>query len=241
MYRTLQAEGIIQTAEQLRRRIVERFPDSGLGRVAAELLVVAREAQGRSEDMVRPHKPLRIGAAAVISLILLGLGVGLIEVDPHWSEFDLAEFVQVLEAGINALVLIGGAIFFLVTGEARIKRSRVLKATHELRALAHVVDMHQLAKDPDRILCGPSTASSPDLQMTPYEMTRYLNYCSEMLSLIGKIAAYYVQRFEDPVAEEAVNELEDLTTGLARKVWQKIMIVHQMQARRDDTSRPSLV
>jgi hypothetical protein len=147
----------------------------------------------------------------------------------------------VLEAGINALVLIGGAIFFLVTGEARIKRSRVLKATHELRALAHVVDMHQLAKDPDRILCGPGTASSPDLQMTPYEMTRYLNYCSEMLSLIGKIAAYYVQRFEDPVAEDAVNELEDLTTGLARKVWQKIMIVHQMQAQRGDSSRPSLV
>ena len=51
-----------------------------------------------------------------------------------------------------------------------------------------------------------------------------------MLSLIGKIGAYYVQDFDDPVALEAVNELEDLTTGLSQKMWQKIMIVQQQRS-----------
>ena len=48
---------------------------------------------------------------------------------------------------------------------------------------------------------------------------------SEMLSLTGKIAALYVQDFEDGVAVQAVNEIEDLTTGLSRKIWQKLTIV----------------
>ena len=52
----------------------------------------------------------------------------------------------------------------------------------------------------------------------------------EMLSLIGKIAALYVQRFDDPVALSAVDEIESLTTSLSRKMWQKIMIVNQGKA-----------
>jgi hypothetical protein len=35
-----------------------------------------------------------------------------------------------------------------------------------------------------------------------------------------------VQKFDDPVALAAVNEVEDLTTGLSRKIWQKIMILN---------------
>lgn len=57
-------------------------------------------------------------------------------------------------------------------------------------------------------------------------MTRYLDYSSEMLSLAGKVAALYAQGFSDPVALSAVNEVENLTTGLSRKIWQKIMILH---------------
>ena len=59
----------------------------------------------------------------------------------------------------------------------------------------------------------------------PIYLGRYLDYCSEMLSLTGKVAALYVQDFEDDVAVQAVNEIEDLTTGLARKIWQKLTIV----------------
>jgi hypothetical protein len=39
------------------------------------------------------------------------------------------------------------------------------------------------------------------------------------------VAFLYVQRFDDPVSVNAVNDLENLTTGLSRKIWQKIMVL----------------
>ena len=66
--------------------------------------------------------------------------------------------------------------------------------------------------------------------MTDFELSRYLDYCSEMLSLTGKVATLYVQRFDDPVALSAVDQIEDLTTGLSRKIWQKIVIINQGRA-----------
>ena len=150
-------------------------------------------------------------------------------VNASWprSGFDLVVLVQVSEAGLNVFLLLGGAVLFLVTAETRIKRRRALKAIHELRALAHVIDMHQLTKDPERLLAHRNpTPSSPKQKLSSGELERYLDYCSEMLSLIGKLAALYVQKFDDPVALAAVNEVEDLTTGLSRKIWQKIMIIN---------------
>jgi hypothetical protein len=131
---------------------------------------------------------------------------------------------------LNVVILLAAAILFLVTTERRIKRGRALKAIHELRALAHVIDMHQLTKDPERVLLQTkNTASSPKPNLTPAQLTRYLDYCSEMLSLIGKLAALYVQQFDDSVALDAVNDIEQLTNGLSRKIWQKISILNAAQ------------
>ena len=151
---------------------------------------------------------------------------GVVSVKFPNSAPDFFNLLQLLEAGLNDLVFIGAAIFFLFTLESRLKRRRVLKALHELRSLAHIVDIHQLTKDPERLLqAGQDTASSPKRTMSQFELSRYLDYCSEMLSLIGKVAALYVQRFDDPVVLSAVDEVEDLTTGLSRKIWQKITVL----------------
>jgi len=37
--------------------------------------------------------------------------------------------------------------YFLINLEARIKRSRVAPQIHALRAIAHVIDMHQLTRE----------------------------------------------------------------------------------------------
>jgi hypothetical protein len=110
-----------------------------------------------------------------------------------------------------------------------VKRRRALAVLHELRSLAHIVDMHQLTKDPDRADGrGADTASSPKRPLTRFELTRYLDYCSEMLSLISKIGALYVQGSYDPVVLAAVDQVEDLASGLSRKIWQKIMILERL-------------
>jgi hypothetical protein len=108
----------------------------------------------------------------------------------------------------------------------RIKRRRALRELHFFRSIAHVIDMHQLTKDPSAILGGVEpTPNSPRRTMTRYELTRYLDYCSELQSLTGKLAALYAQNMPDPVVINAVNDIEDLTANFSRKVWQKITIL----------------
>jgi hypothetical protein len=231
MYRSLDSEKIVDTIGKLCRRIDERFPDSGLSRVCRELLTIAGESQQRSAWIAKPQKSLRV--ATWVLVIIMAAGLAVIFANAAWPRggFDLVALVQVSEAGLNITILLGAAALFLATVEVRIKRGRALKAIHELRALAHVIDMHQLTKDPERLLVrGKDTASSPKRTLSGPELIRYLDYCSEMLSLIGKLAALYVQKFNDPVALAAVNEVEELTTGLSRKIWQKIMILDSFLA-----------
>ena len=156
------------------------------------------------------------------------------------SDSGIVDVITLMEAGINDVVLIGAAIFFLLSFETRYKRQRALKAIHELRSIAHVIDMHQLTKDPHRIMKRANyvhMGQSPKLKMTEFQLRRYLDYCSEMLSLVGKIAAVYVQEFDDGVAMASASELEALTTGLSGKIWQKIAILHS--AGQDDSPTQS--
>ena len=51
------------------------------------------------------------------------------------------------------------------------------------------------------------------------------------MTVISKLAALHVQEFSDPVTLSAVNDIEDLTQGLSRKIWQKIMILDRILAR----------
>lgn len=232
MYRHLNADKTIATIKTLDSRIAERFPVSGLSRVCNELSVVANESKARALRIARPNHGLRLFVGMVVLLGLIGLfySISLLEVSSR--PFDIAELVQITEAGMNDVVLIGAAILFLITVEVRVKRARALEALHELRSIAHVIDMHQLTKDPGRFAREKIlTASSPPSEMSAYELTRYLDYCSEMLSLTGKVGALYAQNFKDAVVLSAVNELENLTTGLSRKIWQKIMILHLLDGR----------
>jgi hypothetical protein len=64
--------------------------------------------------------------------------------------------------------------------------------------------------------------------MTPFELNRYLDYCSDGLAMISKIAALYVQSFQDPIVLDAVDDVEDLTAGFSRKIWQKITILDNL-------------
>ena len=74
--------------------------------------------------------------------------------------------------------------------------------------------MHQLTKDPSAVLRdGPATVHSPKREMSQFELNRYLDYCSEMVSLVSKVGFLYIQEFNDPQAVNAVNDLETLTNG----------------------------
>ena len=198
MYRTIRADKIISTAEQLVARVRERFPDSGLAKVSEEILAVARETDERCRLISRPNTPLRLG---VVTLIVLGAVLATMvvrNVRLNEAVWDASNFIQASESLLGDVVFLGAGIAFLLTLETRMKRGRALTAINELRALAHIIDMHQLTKDPEMVLAHHvPTAASPQRNMTPFELNRYLDYCSEMLALVSKIAALYVQTFPD--------------------------------------------
>ena len=154
---------------------------------------------------------------------------------PAPTNTEATNILQTLDAVANLVVLAGALLIFLVTLQRRLGRHKALKALHQLRSLVHVIDMHQLTKDPSLVLGHEhDTAASPKRNMTPFELGRYLDYCSEMLSLTGKVAALYAQDLDDPVVVEAVNDIEMLATNLSRKIWQKIAILQsavQMQTK----------
>jgi hypothetical protein len=228
-HRSLDAGSIATTIERLCQRVEVRFPGSGLAGVCRELDAVAERAAETSAWIGRPILPLRIAVGLLVALILAGLVVTLAALRAPVEPLTLGELVQAIEAGVNDLVFVAVAVFFLLTLETRLKRRRALRAIHELRSIAHVIDMHQLTKDPEWVLDrGRETGILPPRTMNRFELSRYLDYCSEALSLTGKVAALYMKDFDDPVALQAVNEVEALTTGLSRKIWQKLTILYSM-------------
>ncbi|MEO1719964.1 MAG: hypothetical protein AAFR23_07025, partial [Pseudomonadota bacterium] len=115
------------------------------------------------------------------------------------------------DALLNTVVLMGAGMFFLATLESRWKRQRALDDLHQLRSIVHVIDMHQLTKDPRMLSDEQRTASSPVRSLSQFELTRYLDYCTEMLSLTAKIAALYAQSARDAAVLSAVSELETVS------------------------------
>lgn len=227
-YSELNPAPIASTILLLARRIQERFPGSSLSEVAAELVRVADQNQGVIEHLRRPLWWLRgltllaIGALAALSL---WAAIELSRMAKAGSE-SLADLLQGIDAATNELIFLSLVVFFMVSLETRLKRRTALRMLHRLRSIAHVVDMHQLTKDPEHVLRPvEATASSPERSLTRAQLARYLDYCSELLALASKLAALHAQHLQDPVVLDAVNDIESLTSDLSRKIWQKITIL----------------
>jgi hypothetical protein len=228
MYRHLDIDRILETVERLRRRIAERFPESNLRLVAAELRAVGEQARERVDRIRRPHWWLRALVGVAVALVgAAAIGAVWIALRMATGTPGVTEFLQGLDAAVNEILLVGAAVYFLFSFERRLKRREVLRALHELRSIAHVIDAHQLTKDPEGVLAPEfsPTASSPERRMTRHELARYLDYCSELLSLTAKLAAFHAQSDDDPVVLAAVNDVESLTGTLSNKIWQKMTIV----------------
>ena len=229
--RHLDPNKVVQTLDQLQARIEARFPDSGLAAVCADLALAGRTTELRARRLSRPFIALRL----FVGLILLAALAGEVSVATaiDWRQVlanGVVPLAQGLESAVNLVILSGGAAWFLLTLETRWKRRRVRAALNELRAFAHVVDMHQLTKDPTVVLGGAHpTSASPKRAMTEFQLARYLDYCAEMLALISKLAALYGLRSLDAEIDQSVREIESLTSDLGRKIWQKITILGELE------------
>ena len=230
-YRTLNAAEIVATIGTLEeQRIAERFPEAGLLKVCRDLIVIAREthqSRSGSRGLILRFASSSLPASS-LPWLLPASPFDLWHARDPSTDGDRSLRYRRRDRGASPIwpCLQSGALLFAVTLEDRFKRRESLRDLHVFRSFAHVIDMHQLTKDPATLLgAGPDTASSPKRTMSKYELTRYLDYCSEMQSLTGKLAALYAQNVPDPVVIDAVKDIEDLTANFSRKVWQKISIL----------------
>lgn len=235
-YTVLDPDKIIKTADILESRVQERFPNASLVGVATEIKAIANDAKLRAEELSQPIQWLRVATFASVFLgIMVFFFIG------TFLNFDRIatgafDFVQGVEATINAVVLAGLGFITIAKSEERIKRRKVLDGLHGLRSVIHIIDMHQLTKDPVSLRTGfKPTPSSPERKLRPNELVRYLDYCSEMLSITGKISALYAQAVPDMEVVNAVNDVEDLGGNLSRKIWQKIMLIEPEKTTRTIT------
>lgn len=221
--RTLNPERILETMAALHQRVTHRFPDSSLRNISGELVEVVRESVDTIRTIRQPYYWIR-GLVVLLLVLLVVLisraTIGLVA-DPTARD-TVQDRLSLANNFITSTVFMLGVVGFLVTLELRYKRQRALTALHELRAMAHIVDMHQLRKDPETFLLDGD--ASPK-KMPAIEMARYLQYCTELLAILSKVAALYVEGIPDPQTLEAADRLEALTTGLSRKIWQKISLL----------------
>jgi hypothetical protein len=214
------------TIDRLRRRILARFPARNLGLVAAQLSALAGEIVSASSTIRARLRVLRGLCRLVAVVLMVAAIVALAAAFRTALSGPFVDWIPLAESLVNDIVFVAIAVYFLVALPDRLERRRLLGLLHRLRSLAHVIDMHQLTKDPDRLRPGwQSTSQSVTVGLNRDEMESYLDYCSEMLSLVGKVAALCAEESQDAVVLETVSTIETLATGMSRKIWAKISLL----------------
>lgn len=232
-FRTLDPDMILATAERLEGRIAERFPERGLRQVAAEITALSRSIRDEVAALTPPIWGLRLLLGAVVlggGAIFLWVG-SIVPLNKVGR--DAIASLEGVEAAINTALLATLGLMALVRLEARVKRQRVARGLHQLRSVIHVIDMYQLTKDPAGLAPDlPPGGPAPRHEMDEAEMSRYLDYCTELLAITGKLAALYSQAVPDEGVASAVNDIELLGASLSRKIWQKITLINPKPAPR---------
>ena len=139
--RHLDPDKLIKTSAALAAWIDKDFNHAHLASVAANVHRLTQEAVVTAERIRRPIWPLRIG---IWGLVLAFVAGAVHQLVTH----RLDEILHFLDDTKGAALYIGAFLLAFITLEVRLKRRKAIQAVHELRSLAHIIDMHQLAKDP---------------------------------------------------------------------------------------------
>jgi hypothetical protein len=239
-YERLDGREVREVIRYLGERIDEYLPNHPglrsatrtLGTLVDDLLDPGRAAPRRRRTVVWISRVL-IAAVLVTAVITVGAAIRAIVERGALQAF---EWLPVVESGINDLVFAGIAIWFLLSLSDRLVRNELLRRLHRLRSLAHIIDMHQMSKDPAALLpdtevghpAARNEISPRTLSVRDYGI--YLDYCSELLSLTSKAAALCAEASTDALVLDTVSEIENLTTGMSRKIWQKISLLRDTPA-----------
>ena len=212
---------IILTAEHLARRVSDRFPESNLAGLAANLAEIARVTDERARRARRPNRFVR-GAgllAGALGVLALGHIVDHIHtrlINDHLEFGTISDLFQAADAAFNLLVALAGALWFLVTLEARVKRKQALAHIGELLEFIQLIDVTQLYYTPEMY----KSNASPDSTPPRFDHT-YLLLCNEMLGLIANLAPLYTRGNMDDSVWRATSDVVMLANAIEGRLFSK--------------------
>ena len=228
---TIILEELAETCAKLARRIHASFPGRGIddhARSFVERVNTIIKDGRRAVDAPKWLTRLSVfGGIAAVSLLVLASVLCVRRV----GDIDnLPTYLSSLDAFFTVLAATVAGGITMRSIHHRVEQAQVLKKLDELRGVAHVTDMLQIAKCPTRLLYSDSSggAEAGDLR----EMTEYLSYGAELQSLTAKVAAVYGRWCSDASVHAAIDGIERLCTDLERKSLQKVLLLEQIHQRR---------
>jgi hypothetical protein len=221
---------VIETARRLCDRIGARFPDRGIHRVAQELVALTEQVADTSAGTRRRSRLVRTGSRGMIAVVVLVALVAFgFAVEAAFTEApdNGLDWLPLIESAVNDVVFVAIAVIVLHSFPERVQRADLLAKLHRLRSLAHIIDMHQLTKEPESLRDAFAGSLDDDVDLTAEQVEYYLEYCTELLSIVSKAAALCAEESQDDVVLTTVSTIETLTMGMSRKVWQKIFVLNE--------------
>jgi len=213
----------METAENLASDIGEKLPGSSLAGLAVELAQIAHATVERARQARNPIYAIRVVSLLAICASLLGLWYLLDHIHTRWEFGTITEVFEAADAGFNLLVLLAGALWFLITFENRIKRKRALESIEELREFIHVIDVTQLFYTP--LVYSPDPAAARTSVTFDYT---YFLYCTQMLAVISNLAPLYTRGAAGDSILRAASEVEMLANAITAKLLSKAESVRQV-------------
>src|SRR3979411_1286382 len=120
-YRQLDEAKIVDTLTALRDRINNQFPDSGLGKVADEMIAVGSEVADCADYLTSPNWPIRIFAGLLITAMIVVLYLATPPINLPEGAHKFSD-IQSIAALLNTVAVVGVAVLFLLRLETNLKR-----------------------------------------------------------------------------------------------------------------------
>lgn len=230
---TVILEELVETCEKLARRIHEAFPGRSIddhAKCFAERVDAIVKDKGRA--IKAPGWLQRISAVGGIAAVTLLILTSVLCVRRVGDIDNLPTYLSSLDAFFTVLAATVAGGLTMRSIRQRVEQNLAVKRLDELRGVAHVTDMLQIAKCPTRLLYSDPSTTIPDTALDVRQMTEYLSYAAELQSLTAKVAAVYGRWSTDAAVHAAIDGIERLCADLERKSLQKVLLLEQIHQRR---------
>jgi hypothetical protein len=228
-------EYVGETAKRLVERIHSRFDDDDLTNIARQVFDVATMSEKRIARALRVGFFIRLLTWPVVIAVGFGIAAWIKSLHLAIQVNDAGDLAQSLDSVLQLILVLGAGGWFLLSIGTKVQRRSLFKALQELHALAQVIDLVQLDKDPDRLHFSSEqrTENSPTLGKanTAFLLSRYLDYCSELLSVLSKIACLYRERVSDEAVLSRLGDFDRLASQLRSNIGSKMGLIAHSQSK----------